>query len=513
MSTPTGTASRCFWRSSVSEPEAIAQDVAARTFSRTRWLTGASSLAVASLLSMLISAAVGLAVARTLGPAGFGRYSAVAVAVALLSAVVNFRLDLHLATALVNDAARDRDAHATVMAAAYSIAVPACLAAGAGFAVFLSGSTRLVALFGLAEIFLSPLLLLRIALHVQARHATLAAIIVVGRVLWAAMTAAVLLADPRQPLSWLFSVRALALLAEGLLLSRTARMPFLAWVGPGLRRHREIVQVLRRSLPLGLSGVAGTAYDRVDQLLLAGIRGVVETGIYGAGVRVAELLGAIGPVVQSVTLPGLAELHRRGDEREFDRGVLDALLLMAVPAGAVAAVMVGWGGDITAMLFGDAYRSVTSFVAVLAIAEWLTLVGVSYANAALAMHQRAILAYTTVVGAVVNVAGNLAFAWRYGLYAAAWSSLAAYLVASLLIPIATPALRRSLGCTVGASARLLAAILGAGMASRLLVGDVLPGALLAGLLYAVLVLALLRVDATRVLLWVRRELRERRACP
>jgi O-antigen/teichoic acid export membrane protein len=228
----------------------------------------------------------------------------------------------------------------------------------------------------------------------------------------------------------------------------------------------------------------------------------VENGIYAAGVRVAELMSAIAPVVQSVTLPGLVELQRRGEDCEFDRAVVDSFLLMAVPAGMIAAVMVGWGDRVVVLAFGSEFAPVTTVVAILAVAQWLALGGAAFASAALALDRRAVLVHTTVLGAAVNVLGNLVFLPGYGRYAAAWASLAAYAIASAFIPITTPRLRSSGLAAARAGIPILAAMLATGAIGRHLTANPLVGLLITTILFPLLTAAMLPRRTMQVIHWI-----------
>lgn len=423
---------------------------------RARWLRGASWLTGGNAACMMLSAASGILVARFLGPAQFGVYAVLTVVVGLAATVATFRLDIHLVTR-VRGAALDVPLVQEVVRASWLV-VLVVVSTGAGLALVFRPAAQLVVVMAAVEVLLSPLMLGRAVLQVQSRQRALIGAALVGRVAWVAMVIAVVAVGRGDPLVLILAARALSLGAEMAVVWHQAGVPLLPTLSPRLLHPQRHLATLHEATPLIVSGLAGTVYNRADQLILSAVRGPLETGLYAAGVRVAELLGAVAPIVDNVTLPGLVELNRRGDEAGFARAVRDATLLMTVPAGVFVALLAGGGAELTILLLGSDYRAVGSLVGLLAIAEWVTLLGSVSISTALARERRGVLVRATVAGLVVNVLVNIAFIPRFGAIAAAWACIAGYGVASLYA-YAVPALRASLRGSAAAAARVFFAIL------------------------------------------------------
>jgi PST family polysaccharide transporter len=438
VTTPTSTDSKPSSPSVAPGPEPLET----LAYSRGGWLTRTGWLVSGSAAQTAVSAGVGVVLARFLGPGNFGIYSALTVAIALVATLAGFRLQFHLVTVL--QARRgDRILYVQVLKAAYLVTLPVCVAALAIALGALSGKLRLLAAIAVAEVAVYPLRMARVALQVHGRQFAMAIAGLTGRLAWAALVAAIVVAKPANALVFIMAARVVALAVEAALLAWMAHLPLVGWCRARVGGVRQSLQILRSSVPLAISGISGVGYDRIDQLLLGPLRGAVQTGLYASGVRVAELLGMLPPLVQNVSLPGLVELHRRQDSRGFDAAVADSLLLTLVPVGLGMAVLVPHGGPLAVLVFGHAYRGTGEIIAVLAVAEGLRLVGTTYSSAALAVGARGLWARATIAGFAINVVLNLALIPFYGGLAAAWASLVAYGVASGIKVVGHPSLRRS----------------------------------------------------------------------
>lgn len=430
----------------------MADDPAVRLLDRSTWLRGSAWLSGGNLVGLIATLLAGIALARALGPRDFGLYSVIAVAIGTAVTVVSYRLDMHLVTELHSDPG-DTEVFQRALLASTMLAVAVC---GAGLSALLlfTHSSKVLVILAMTEVALSPMLLSRAVLQVRARQRVLAAASICNRVVWLSLVGAIVLVGPASPLVFVLAARIVAAGAEIAVLA-SASGAVLPGRWPSIRRWpRSEFAVLRAATPLALAGLAGLVYNRSDQFLLAWLRGTSETGLYAAGVRVADLLLFLGPIVQNVTLPGLVHLARRRDTSAIERAASDAVLLSVTPAGLAAAVLLATDGQIASVVFGSAYRAVGPLAVVLALGAWVALLGTVVSSVALAMGERRTMLVATVCGLATNVVLNLLLLGRYGALAAAWTSVAAYSIASLL-PAARPTLRgpvRALLLTASSSA-------------------------------------------------------------
>lgn len=454
----------------------------APTQDRLSWIRGSIWLLAGQAISLLVGALAGLLVARWLGPAGFGLFSVVIVASGFVSIATTFRLDQHLIGVLDGTPA-DGPRYSTAVRAAFLLTVPVCGVLAIAVAALFTGEARLAGFSGLASVLVAPLLLSRSVLLVQGRQRSIVGAAVLGRLFFLVATVVVLLLGPPHPVAWLIAASAGGQLIEGWFMARAAGVPFAP-----LRSRRGAtlsaeVAVLGFAWPLAMAGLAGTAYHRIDQLILAALRSPEEVGRYAASVRLTELLSFVAAAVVSVTTPALVRIARVGSPSEFRRATTDMVLLIVVPAGLGVAVLLSSGGALAQGLFGQGYGGLGPTIGLLAIAELPIFLGSVLTAGLLAVGARKAIAVATVVGLAVNVAANLVLIPRLGEIGAAWASLFAYSVSTLVAGLADRRTRVSFLPGLGVIAAAAAAVTGAAFVGRLIATDALVSALVTASIY------------------------------
>jgi O-antigen/teichoic acid export membrane protein len=440
--------------------------------SRRRWLTGVVFLGGGQVIALAVGAVATVVLARTLGPAGFGTFSVLSVLVSLGTLVAIFGLDTHLISELTAPEAGQRS-YGTVFRLSTEITLALCATGTIVVLATTHGVTQAASLVAIVELALTPFLLGRSVLLARMRQGGAAAVGVANRVALLAGIVVITLLDVSPLLVWAMVVSAVAIAVEVMLVGTLVGAP----VGWFHRLGRRRWQLLAACWPLAAAAVAGAAYNRVDQLLLAGFRGRTEVGDYAVAVNVATALSIISAVVYGTTLPGVIEACRRDTEARARRVVEDMALLMFVPGGLGIAMLAGAGGDMIRLLFGAAYPDEHALVAVLAFAELGVFAGTALMSVLIAVDRRRVLLAGVVVALGVNVVLNVLLLHRYGAIAAAWSSLASYAVAAIVPALLAPQARRvarpllkvtvktavaaSVGAAVGSTFHALAPALGA----------------------------------------------------
>lgn len=444
--------------------------------SRRVWALGATWLSSGQAAGLLISAFVAVILARALGPGMFGVYSVITASVSLTVTVVTWRLDTHLAATL----GRDTDPQASLVHsvnAAYLIGVPVLIAAVLGLlTVPLDGTVRAAGLVGAAEVLVAPMLFHRAVLQVRHQQRQIVAAALSGRALWAVIILVAVAAGMPSLLLWAVVGRLTGSGLEAALLSRTSALRTdLHHLLASFDRTASI-SVLQVSWPLAASGIAGVAYNRSDQLLLAGMRGTVDTGLYAAGVRLAEMLNTLPAVVQSVVLPGAVVAHEQSGLSGLAAVVRDGLVLMLIPGGLGIAALVSHGEPLAVAVLGAEYEGAGRVLSLLAVAELPIFLGAALTTAALALNTRTVLAIATLAGLGCNLLLNLIAIPALGAVGAALTSVLAYTLVAAITAMANPGLRM-IACTlVSPTARSLLAIVTSVLVTRAVDG-LLPGLL------------------------------------
>jgi O-antigen/teichoic acid export membrane protein len=198
-------------------------------------------------------------------------------------------------------------------------------------------------------------------------------------------------------------------------------------------RGRELVRV---GLPLSIGTILVLAYGRADQLMVYGLAGELEAGLYGAAYRILDQSTVI-PMSVTVTLYPILVRAWASDPARVHFLLQRALeVLVAIGLGALA-FAIPCGGDALALLFGDEFRAAGPSLAIL-MGVFL-LICVNYLNGSVVLMldlQKRVLAYSAV-GLVVNITLNFLLIPPYGYVAAAWATLVTEVVVVVLTGRAT----------------------------------------------------------------------------
>ncbi len=430
--------------------------------SRVQWLRGISWLSGGTVLSLGASAVAGILIARLLGPSGFGIYAFVTVATSLLSMVSGYGLNLHLVTILKRDRG-DSKAYAEVSRVAYCLSGLAAVVGAAVAWLAFSPHIRLPLMIDLGEVLFAPLMLRQVILQVRSRQRDMILAQMANRLAWILYVTLTFALPPAHILVWLMIGRVAVLLLWGVVLRAMARLP-----GRNTRTPRaslwpfsSYLGVVRASAPLAIGSLLGTGYNRIDQLLLTGIRGSYATGLYAGAVRLAELPGSFPSIVQNVSMPTFVRAHQSREGAQLSSALTDALLLTIIPSGLAVSLLAGLGGPLIVLVLGRRFGGAATALVILAAADWMRLPGTVYTTLAIAVDRRRVLAIAIGCGFAVNLVINLALIPLIGALGAAVASLFGYGTSALLTARAAHEERRTLRPSYLLTVRLGAAAAGA----------------------------------------------------
>ncbi len=198
--------------------------------------------------------------------------------------------------------------------------------------------------------------------------------------------------------------------------------------------NRLSVEMLRYGLPLTLTFLAFVIVGLADRFIIAWLLGASAVAPYAAAYDlVQQLIGAIMSVLFLAAFPMIVQqFEEEGDEsaRIRLRALGKGLVSIGLPATVGLAVL---SSDISEVIFGREYRQDAAI-----IMPWLAasiFVGAfkSYFLDVVFQlrHVTKYQGYIATLMAIVNVLLNILLLPSYGVIAAAWATLAAYLVGAL----------------------------------------------------------------------------------
>lgn len=200
--------------------------------------------------------------------------------------------------------------------------------------------------------------------------------------------------------------------------------------------------LVREALPELASQAALMLLFRLDMLMVKGLRGAEEAGVYGAAVRVSETLYFMPMLLASMMLARLTEARHTGSA-SYEKGMmhyLSATWMMGLGGAAVLAVCAGF---ITSLLWGGRFAGSAEILVVHAWAfipyalgvartQHLTIEGRLWANVP-----------SVLLALVMNAGLNWLWIPDHGGLGAAWATLLSYTLAWVLTSHLMPALRDS----------------------------------------------------------------------
>lgn len=436
-------------------------------------------------------------VARTLGPAQFGVWTAALAYVGIFASITEFGLTNAATQRMASDPDNEGEWLRAASTLRTTLAIGATVVAAIGIPLFLSGDddravVSLILLLTIPAVAASSLM----SVFGSRLRPTIPVIISIGQAfLWLALVLSLAFSDA-SPVGFAVAYSGVLLVVAAVQVSVTRKL--MSPRGADLsRRWRGLLEI---ALPVGLAGLFITVYYKIDAVLLIELSSSEEAGVYGAAYRFLEPLVFVPGVVMSGLFPVLSAVHATDRER-FDRLVRRGAEMMAFVSLPLLAVTIVLSGQIVDLMYGEDFARAATILPILMGA----FVAICFGTLAGFLAPIVGLQWRTVwvagIGAVVNVVANVLLIPRYGAEGSAWVTLLTEaLTMTLILGMILRDLRlrvdvgRLLGlvaaCAVMAGAMLLVEPLG------LLPALVAGGVTLVG---AVLAFGIIRPDELRAL--------------
>ena len=382
---------------------------------------------------------IGLWLARYLGPAAFGAYNfAIALSI-IVTSLTTLGLDAILVRELVRDPADEGRllGSAALLRLAGGLATSlAIIALAAGLRPADPTAVALTAIIGMAGVLqASSVVDLWFRARVEARDAALArALAYLAAVLL--RVELILAGAPLVAFAWAFVAEA-ALGAAAVLLAYGRRGGNLAHWRPSLAVAHGL---LADSWPLIIGGLLVNLYLRVDQVMLAQLRGDVDLGVYAGAVRIAEVFPIVPNTIVAALLPTVIAARAAGPDRYAQR-LRQLYGLVAALGYAFALPVTLLAGPLTTLLLGSAYADAAPSLVVLTWAGLFGALGVARSSFLTAENYTRLHLATVALGCVVNLGLNWVLIPPMGGLGAAIASLVAYWLAGHGSCFLFPALR------------------------------------------------------------------------
>jgi O-antigen/teichoic acid export membrane protein len=205
----------------------------------------------------------------------------------------------------------------------------------------------------------------------------------------------------------------------------------LVWLLVALRkivRVRPHIQLerwwhwIKDAAPLAVGSTLGTAYFRIDGIMLSKLGNVTSVGVYQIGYKFSDLLAFMAPALLGAVLPQLIRAWPR-NHPDFRRTFRQAFIIF-LAFGTFATVTFGvLCAPTIETLYGLKYASAVRPARLLVIGQGINLFTQLAFVVLVATHRRKLYPIATLVGLIVNVGLNFVLIPRYSATGAGISTI------------------------------------------------------------------------------------------
>jgi O-antigen/teichoic acid export membrane protein len=196
------------------------------------------------------------------------------------------------------------------------------------------------------------------------------------------------------------------------------------WLRPSRARLTEL---MRASLPLGLTGMLIIGYGRIDQVIVLQVVGSRGAGLYGAVYGLLDRSQFVPMSVLTTLTPIIAASWPSDPARMLRTARLAAELLAITALGALAFASVA-PTPLVHLFFGPQFTAAAPALPVLGGAFVFVCFGYLNGSLLVALGLQRQFLKVSLLGLVFNVAGNLVAVPLGGFMGAAWMTLATELL-------------------------------------------------------------------------------------
>ena len=392
-------------------------------FKNTSWLFGEK------ILRMVVGLFVGIWVARYLGPERFGLFSYTQSFVGLFAIVATLGLD----SIVVRELVKNEDSKNSLLGTAFTLQLIGVfillllLAVAINFTsndtytnmlVFIIASATIFQSFNVIDYYFQSKVLSKYVAYANTITLLLSSIVKIA-----------LISNEASLIAFVYVI-----LFDSIVLA----LGFLYFY---LHNHLSIkdwrfdknvaTSLLKDSWPLILSGVVISIYMKIDQVMIKEMLGSGAVGQYAAAVRLSEAWYFIPTIISASLFPAIVNAKKQSEELYYAR--LQKLYDLVVWLTVVIALLVTFLGSwIVDLLYGVQYSQAGAVLVMHIWAGVFVGLGVASGKWFLVENLQILSFWRTFYGAVINITLNLFLIDIYGIFGAAFATLASFFFASVL---------------------------------------------------------------------------------
>ncbi len=181
--------------------------------------------------------------------------------------------------------------------------------------------------------------------------------------------------------------------------------------------------IFSKSYPLMFSAILLVIYSRLDQLMIAGMLGTEDLGLYGVAIRISDAYIFIPSMIASSFFP----LISVDNSKENVIFYFSIVFLAAVISCAFVLLL---GPILIPVLFGAQFVESISAMNIVVLSSVFAVVGSAATNYLITVNLTYIRLIRVFVGLIINVVLNFLWIPEYGIVGAAYATLITQIVAA-----------------------------------------------------------------------------------
>lgn len=185
---------------------------------------------------------------------------------------------------------------------------------------------------------------------------------------------------------------------------------------------------LKISAPLIVHGIALSILSQSDRMMITWLADSSQTGIYSLVYNFSTIAVVLTTTIEGVWVPWFLRKMGESKQEEINHLAKDYIFFM----GSLMVCIIMVGPEIIKLLAAEAYWEGISIVPPIIFANYIVFMYTMYVNIEHYHKKSAYITLNTLIAALINIVLNLLLIPHFGYVAAAYTTLAAYLISFLL---------------------------------------------------------------------------------
>lgn len=177
----------------------------------------------------------------------------------------------------------------------------------------------------------------------------------------------------------------------------------------------EIPELLKVGWPLMITGLTLFVITQADIWIIGAILDEQSVAVYGAAVRLVQMV-AIPLMITNAVLPALvARLHAKGDLVLLEKMLRTAAMVAGVPAAIMLLIIIAYAPQILTLIYGQYYIEGANALVIISIGQLVNVAAGAGMIVLMVVGLQVYAMITSVISGVILIAGSILAANAYGI--------------------------------------------------------------------------------------------------